>query len=110
MWTFPGLSFTRPEGLLLVVLLPLAVYLTLRGRALMRRNRKRLSLVLRSTIIALLVLAISGLQLVQASDRLSVVFLVDHSDSITPGQQAQQAEYVRSALAAMGPDDAAGVV
>jgi Mg-chelatase subunit ChlD len=110
MGTFPGLSFTRPEGLLLVLLLPLAIYLTLRGRALMRRSRKRLSLVLRSTIIALLVLAISGLQLVQASDRLSVVFLVDHSDSITTAQQAQQAEYVRSALAAMGLDDAAGVV
>src|SRR5438552_4320654 len=105
-----GFSLSRPEGLVLLALVPLAVYLSLRGRTLMRRGRRRLSLALRVGVIVLLVLAISGLELVRASDRLSVVFLVDRSDSMSASQKAQQDDYVRSAIAAMGAEDAAGVV
>src|SRR5205809_663688 len=108
--SFAGLSFSRPEGLLLLALVPLAVYLSLRGRPLMRRGRRQLSLALRIAVIVLLVLAISGLELVRASDRLSVVFLVDRSDSMSAWQKAQQDDYLRSALGAMGAEDAAGVV
>src|SRR5919204_1131696 len=110
MDTIAGLSFSRPEGLILLALVPLAVYLSLQGRPLMRRGRRRLSLALRICVIVLLVPAISGLELVRASDRLSVVFLVDRSDSMTAGQKAQQDDYLRAAFAAMGTEDAAGVV
>src|SRR3954470_10034254 len=105
-----GLSLTRPEGLILLALVPLAVYLTLRGRLLMRRGRRRSSLALRIAIIALLVLAVFGLELGQAFHRLSVVFLVDRSASISAAQQAREAEYLRAAIDQMGPDDSAGVV
>src|SRR5215212_121882 len=110
MDSIAGLSFTRPEGLLLLALVPLAIFLSLRGRSLMRRSRRRLSLALRIVVISLLVMAIAGLELVRSGDRLSVVFLVDRSDSMSPSQQSAQAEYLRSALAAMGTNDAAGVV
>src|SRR5436305_5940353 len=105
-----GFSLSRPEGLVLLALVPLAVYLSLRGRPLMRRGRRRLSLALRVCVIVMLVLAISGLDLVRAGDRLSVVFLVDRSDSMSAGQKAQQDDYLRSAFGAMGTDDAAGVI
>jgi Mg-chelatase subunit ChlD len=106
-----GLSFTRPEALVLALLLvPLAVYLSRTSMALMRRSRRRFSLALRLVIIALLVLALAGLEVVRAVDRLSVVFLLDRSDSIDAAGRAFEAAYVRDALQAMGENDAAGVV
>src|SRR5207248_3315908 len=104
-----GLAFSRPGALLLLLLLvPLAVYLSRTSMALLRRNRRRFSLGLRVFIIVLLVMALSGLEVVQASDRLSVVFLLDRSDSISPAQKAQQAQYVAGALKQMGAGDGAG--
>ena len=74
-----GLSFSRPEALLLVLLLvPLAVYLSRTSLALLRRGRRRFSLGLRLVVITLLVLALAGVEVVRAADRLSVVFLASH--------------------------------
>ncbi len=78
--------------------------------ALLRRNRRRFSLGLRVLIITLLVVALSGLEVVNASDRLSVVFLLDRSDSVSAAQKAQEAQYVAEAIKQMGPSDGAGVV
>src|SRR5207248_2851628 len=106
-----ALSFSRPEALLLLLLLvPLAIYLSRAGLALLRRGRKRLSLGLRIAIITLLVLALSGFEVVRAIDRLSVVFLVDRSDSISASEKAHEGEYLRGALAQMKESDAAGVI
>src|SRR6476646_4310001 len=106
-----GFSFTRPEALILLLLLvPLAVYLSRTSLALLRRNRRAFSLGLRILIITLLVLALAGLQVVNASDRLSVVFLLDRSDSIPAAQKALGTEYVSQALKSMGANDQAGVV
>jgi Mg-chelatase subunit ChlD len=111
MLTFAGISFSRPWALVLLLLLvPLAVYLSRTSLALLRRNRRRFSLALRILIIILLVLALAGLEVVNASDRLSVVFLLDRSDSVPAAQKAQQSEYVAQALRQMGPNDQAGVV
>src|SRR5437899_3324163 len=106
-----GLSFSRPEALLLVLLLvPLAVYLSRTSLALLRRGRRRFSLGLRLVVITLLVLALAGVEVVRAADRLSVVFLVDRSDSVGLEQKAQQEQYLRDAIAKIGERDSAGVV
>src|SRR3954454_13550182 len=106
-----GILFSRPCALLLLLLLvPLAIYLSRTSMALLRRNRRRFSLALRTVIIALLVLALAGTEIVRASEQLSVVFLLDRSDSISLDAQARQAQYVRDALKQMGQADAAGVV
>lgn len=111
MLTNTGVSFARPEVLLLLLLLvPLAIYLSRTSMALLRRATRRFSLGLRIVIIVLLVLALAGLEIVRATDRLSVVFLLDRSDSIAEAQQARQADYVRAALKEMGESDAAGVI
>jgi len=70
-----------------------------------RRRRDLLSLLLRSLIMLLLVLALAGLQLVQAADRLALVFLVDASDSMGAATQEQQLAFIRAAVAAKQPDD-----
>src|SRR5438270_3804559 len=106
-----SLQFERPEALLLLLLLvPFAVYLSRTSMALLRPGRRRLSLGLRIVLITLLVLALSGVGVVAASDRLAVVFLLDHSDSVSAATQAQEARYVRDSIASMDGDDAAGVV
>lgn len=110
-FTGGAVYLARPQALLLLLLLlPLAAYLSRTSMTLLRRNRRRLSLGLRFAIIILLVLALSGASIVRASDRLSVVFLVDRSDSVSVDQQAREEQYVRAAIAGMGQDDSAGVV
>ncbi|HKP54986.1 MAG TPA: VWA domain-containing protein [Chloroflexia bacterium] len=111
MDAFPGLSFARPEALLLLVaLVPLAVYLSRTSMALLRRGRRRWSLGLRIAIITLLVLSLCGLGIITSTDRLSVVYLLDHSDSIGTVGQAQQATFVRKALDLLEEGDEAGVI
>jgi Mg-chelatase subunit ChlD len=106
-----GLDFSRPLALLLlVVLVPATIYLSRTSMALLRPRRRRLSLSLRILLITLLVLALAGTGIARASDNLSVVFLVDRSDSISAAQRAAQASYLRSAISSMPQGDTAGVV
>jgi uncharacterized membrane protein/secreted protein with Ig-like and vWFA domain len=87
------------------------------------RRREIASLGLRLLLALLLILGLAGLEVRRATNNLSVVFLVDSSDSMlvpitvgggataietTPRQLA--VEYVRRALLEMGPDDRAGVI
>lgn len=106
-----GLSFSRPLALLLLLLLvPLTVYLSRTSFAFMRRGARRWSLGLRLAIVALLVLSLAGAGIVRADQRLSVVFLLDRSDSVSASIQAQQSEYVSQAIADLPEADAAGVI
>ena len=69
------MRFTSPLYLLLLFLVPITVWL---GYPAAGQSRKRdlTSLILRLVIILCLILAISGLELVQRGDNLAVVFLV----------------------------------
>jgi Mg-chelatase subunit ChlD len=108
---FDMLSFTRPVALLLLLLLvPLTVFLSRTSMALLRPAARRASLALRLLIVALLVLALSGVGIVQASDTIAAVFLLDRSDSVPREQQAAHSEYVRSAIEGMSEGEQAGVV
>ena len=60
----------------------LAVYLSRTSMAMLRPRRRAFSLGLRVALITLLVLALAGTGVVRAADRLSVVFLLDRSDSV----------------------------
>jgi uncharacterized membrane protein len=103
------MSFTTPVALLLLLVIPAALYLGW-PRYAYRRSRDIASLVLRTLILLMLVFALAGLQTVQSADKLGVVFLIDVSDSV--GQSARESEltYVRDAISHMAPDDLAGVV
>ena len=111
MDAFSGLSFSRPEVLLLLpLLLPVVIYLARTSMAMLRKPARRLSLALRIAIVTLLVLALSGVGVVRAADRLSVVFLLDHSDSISPQARERQAAFVQDAMSSMVEGDSAGVI
>ena len=103
------MTFTAPLALLLLLTIPIAVYVGF-PRVKFRRGRDIASLILRALLLALIIFALAGTQIVGAADKLAVVFLVDVSDSV--GQQQQEAEtaYIQQALASMRPDDQAAVV
>ena len=99
------MQLTAPHvALLLCLLLPVVWGIGFPRHA-FRRRRDVSSLFLRSVIIILLILALAGLQNVQAVDRLAVVFLVDASDSMGGGSEDSQLDFIREAIGAKQPDD-----
>ncbi len=99
------MQLTAPHVALLLLLLLPVIWAIGFPRHAFRRRRDISSLFLRSLIILLLVLALAGLQNVQAVDRLAVVFLVDASDSMGRGSDDLQLEFIREAISAKQPDD-----
>ncbi len=99
------MQFTAPSvALILLPVLPLIWYIGFPRHA-FRRRRDISSLLLRTVIIVLLVLALAGLQQVKAVDRLAVVFLVDASDSMGSDSEDRQLEFIRDAIVDKQPDD-----
>jgi uncharacterized membrane protein len=121
------ISFSQPAWLILLALLPLSALIALprlfnrRGLAVDRAGlpARRLDLQalaalgVRWALFAALIFALAGMQAVQPTNRLAVVFLIDASDSVGPSGVEQAAQFVREALRAMrsdGQDQAAVVV
>jgi uncharacterized membrane protein len=103
------MTFTSPLFLLLLLALPLFVWLGWPSRGPSRR-REMVSLGLRLLIALLLIAGLAGLEVRRAADELSVVFLVDASDSMPPAARQLALAYVREALRGMGARDRAGVI
>jgi hypothetical protein len=73
-------SFTTPWALLLLLTIPLLWAIAWPRRNPLRRVRETTSLIVRTLIIVLLVLALAGIRQVQTSHDLATVFLLDVSD------------------------------
>src|SRR5512138_1121443 len=106
---YEPMRFTSPLFLILLLLVPLAAWMGLPARGAARR-RETISLILRLTILLCLILSLAGLEIVQRSDNLAVVFLMDVSDSMPREAVAAEVGYVRSALQAMQPDDRSALI
>src|SRR6185295_1412832 len=103
------MTFSNPIALVLLLAIPYFAWLGW-PRVGYRRKRDSVSLLLRLLVALLLIFGIAGLQTVQAADKLSVVFLLDASDSIDQTARTEAEKYVRDAMSHMGPEDRAGVV
>jgi uncharacterized membrane protein len=106
-----SISFGSPWWLLLVPLLvaPL-VWSSYRSLAGLGRVRRAMAIVLRTTVITLIVLALAELQTVWRSDRLATIFVLDVSSSIPTEQQKSAFDYVVAASTKRRKDDLAGLV
>jgi predicted MFS family arabinose efflux permease len=104
-------SVASPELLALGIgLIAATLILSRAARHHLSTGRRRLSIALRTIIVAALVLALAGLRLELPVDRLTTVFVVDLSDSVgSPGQQTALA-YVREALERRPDGDQAAIV
>jgi Mg-chelatase subunit ChlD len=104
------ISFIFPHALwLLLVLIPLWV-LALAAPRRLSAVRFWGSLLLRTALVAALVLALAGARLVRGVDELTTVFLIDSSDSVSASSRGQAEAFVQEALRAMRQDDRAAVV
>jgi uncharacterized membrane protein/Mg-chelatase subunit ChlD len=105
-----GISFVYPQFLWLLLLIPLTGALALIGRRALSPARLWGGLALRSVLLALIVLALSGIQLRLPSPTLTAIFVLDVSDSISPAEQQRGELLIREAIEAMPPGDRSAVV
>lgn len=105
-----GLTVLRPWYLLLL-LAGAAGFVAAwwRWRPPLSPGRSRLSLAVRLLVLAVLVMALAGVQASRTPERRAVVAVADLSDSARAGSD-ETAAAVRQLLATKGPDDLFGVV
>src|SRR3954452_7282421 len=106
-----GIAFDAPLALLILV--PALAFTLLLHAASRRRigaGRRRAALLVRSLVLAALVLAVAGFQLVLPVDRLATVFVVDLSDSVGTAGREEALAFVRDSLKEMPNGDVAGIV
>ncbi|MDY7039281.1 MAG: VWA domain-containing protein [Chloroflexota bacterium] len=104
------LSFIYPAALWLLLIIPPLIGLALLGRRRPTRARFWVGLVLRSLLLLALILSLAGMQVRTQADQLTVVFVVDASDSVPAAERAQAVELIRTALREMPRGDLAAVV
>src|SRR5437868_7061511 len=101
------LQISEPKALILLLTIPFVVGLGVLSFRARPRDRARIatSTVLRSLILALLIGALAGLQIVSAGGPLNVVFLIDESASVSQASQdAAGRATIRSADGRAGPE------
>ncbi len=105
-----GITFVYPLYLWLLGLLPITASLAFLGRKSLSRGRFWGGLALRSLLLLLIILALSGIQIQLPSRMLTAVFLLDVSDSISSAEQARGEELIRAAVESMPDGDQAAIV
>jgi uncharacterized membrane protein len=93
------LSFDRPWFLLLLLLLPAIWALSFHSLAGLGRWRRLLALTLRSVVMLLLIAALANMQWQKKTDKLTVIYLLDQSESIPAAQREFMLDYVYAAVA-----------
>jgi uncharacterized membrane protein len=106
-----GVAFDTPIALLLLVpALAFTVLLHAGARRRLGAGRRRAALLVRTALIAALVFALAGFQLVLPVDRLATVFVVDLSDSVGTTGREEALTFVQDSLREMPDGDLAGIV
>ncbi|TWU45246.1 von Willebrand factor type A domain protein [Novipirellula aureliae] len=88
------LSFDHPAYLWLLLGLPLVWWIGYRSLAALGRFRRFLAFLFRSSVWSCVVLALAGVQLVWVSDRVTVMYLLDQSESIPRVKRQAMLDYV----------------
>ena len=104
------LSFIFPTALWSFALLIPLWWLALAVPRRLSAPRFWASLLARTALVGTLVFAMAGAQLIRPTDRLTTVFLIDSSDSVSPSARGQAEAFVHDALKVMRPGDQAAVV
>ncbi|MCA9199485.1 MAG: VWA domain-containing protein, partial [Planctomycetales bacterium] len=93
------LPFNKPVYLLLLLLLPFLWIFSYRSLSGLGGLRRWLALSLRSLVLILIVLALAETQFLRRNDRITVIYLLDQSESIPQAQREAMIEYVKEAVA-----------
>jgi Mg-chelatase subunit ChlD len=104
------IEFTNPLALLLLLLIPAAIYLARHSLANLSRRRAAWSTGVRITILLLIVLALAGLRIRTTARDLALIFLVDVSASVAQDQQKDVINFINSEMQRAAPRDYVGVI
>ncbi len=105
------ITFESPWYLLLLVLVPIVWWYSYRRLALLGPWRRLAALAFRTIVLILLILALAEAQMVHTSQRLTVIYLLDQSQSIPVERRRAMILYVNAAIAKHRQrDDRAGVI
>ncbi len=107
------LAFDSPWYLLLLLGLPLCWWASFRTLAAFGRMRRATAVGLRTAVYLLIVLALAETQWVRTSDRLTVMYLLDQSLSVSQEQTDAMVDYINRAIATQrnaARADRAGVI
>src|SRR5947199_2559953 len=104
------IEFTNPLALLLLLLIPAAIYLARHSLANLSSARARWSLGVRITILLLLILALAGLRIRTSSKDVALIFLVDVSASVAQNQQGDVIQFINNEIAKAAPGDYVGII
>ena len=88
------IGFNQPYYLALLALLPLLWWFSYRSLAGLGRYRRLIAIGLRSAVLLILVLALAEVQLLRISNRVTVLYLLDQSESIPKLVREGMLEYV----------------
>lgn len=91
---FSELRFDSPWFFLLLLLIPVVIQLGRKSLSVMTRSRGGAAILLRTVVLVLLVAALAETQTMQRHDRMTVIYLLDQSQSIPSGQRQAMVEYV----------------
>jgi len=106
-----NIQFTHPYYLLaLIPALAWVIWFAWKTDVQVSLWRRWLAFCIRAIVLALIVLAIAGLQSLRPIEGMNVFFVLDRSDSIPSPQQEAAREYVNKAAKVMKHVDKAGVI
>lgn len=89
-------TFASPGWLVLLAILPVVALTSHRRLAALGQWRRWVSLAIRLTLLAVVILALAEVQIVRTSDRLTVVYLLDQSYSIPAERRQALVDYVNA--------------
>ena len=105
-----SISFIYPNLLWLLILIPVMIGLSVYGPRRLDKPRYLASLILRSLIFLILILAVAGFQIHLSTDTLTTIFILDASDSIPPEQKENAEAIINLAIQEMPGGDKAAIV
>lgn len=105
------LSFQNSTALLALLLILPLVALPFIGRGVRGRGAQFwFALIVRALILLAMIFGLAGAQFIQPVNNTTVVFVVDHSDSVSSSERARAENFMRDALTTMRAGDRAAIV
>ena len=108
-WTLP-ISFDQPAWLWLLTAVPVIAVVSWRTLRGLEPVRRVLAIALRVVVLALVACCLADIQYVKASDKLTVIFLMDRSDSVKTLQDEQETYLQQVGTTITHADDQVGMI
>ena len=104
------IKFLQPLNIVFLFTIPVVLYLFWRYAGEKAQTKTTIAVIVRSIIILILVLSLSGLALSESVDRVNVMYLLDMSDSVDGVSKSLAKNFITDSLDRMGDNDTAGLI